>query len=124
MMALCAYPQDAPKTGRLSYGHDREYVCVKAGRVPPLFILIVLFLLIVMGESAEAQQFNTDNYLAMPHGTGTFIFTAGTKYSAFVPSFALLPNWEVFGGAFLYPNDPENKTTARFSTTLWAKYMA
>lgn len=75
------------------------------------------------GGQAHAQQFNTDNYLAMPHGTGTFVLTAGTEYSALIMSFALFPRWEFFAGVFNAWEDPLQREGAWWSNTLYVKYM-
>jgi len=91
----------------------------------PLGAPLVLGALLITGlgpRAAEAQQFNTDNYLAMPHGTGTFLLTYGQHYAVLMSSFALARNWEFFAGATLYRNSGEDSTD-RFSTTLYAKYM-
>lgn len=79
--------------------------------------------LLVACASAEAQQFNSDNYLAMPHGTVTSLVTTGTEYSALLMSFALFPRWEFFTGAFLSWEDPAGGATASWSSTLYVKYM-
>ena len=43
-------------------------------------IRIVVFIVLLLSVSAVyAQQFNTDNYLTMPHGTGTFVLTTGER---------------------------------------------
>jgi len=79
--------------------------------------------LLVACTSAQAQQFNSDNYLTMPHGTGTFLLTTGTEYSGIMMSFALLSRWEFFSGAFLSWEDPAGGETASWSSTLYAKFM-
>jgi hypothetical protein len=70
-----------------------------------------------------AQQFNSDNYLAMPRGMSTTTVTAGTEYSGFLVSFALASNWEFFTGAFLSWESLENESTASWSGILFGKYM-
>lgn len=87
-----------------------------------LALSVVLGLLLGADERAEAQQFNSDNYLSMPHGTGTFVLTHGESYSTLLNSFALFPSWEFFAGATLYWTETERSTDS-FSTTLFVKKM-
>ena len=49
-------------------------------------LLVVLF---CFSHNLLAQQFNTDNYWAMPHGASSMTLTAGTDYIGIQPSFAL-----------------------------------
>ena len=84
-------------------------------------ISITIFLLSL--SSVKAQQFNTDNYLTMPHGTGTFVLTAGQRNSGFVNSFALLPRWEFFAQGTLYWSNESEQIPQHFTTNLYAKYM-
>lgn len=79
--------------------------------------------LLALPGSITAQQFNSDNYLTMPHGTGTFLLTTGTEYSGIMMSFALLSRWEFFSGAFLSWEDAAGGETASWSSTLYAKFM-
>jgi len=85
--------------------------------------LVVAALLLATPGRVQAQQFNSDNYLTMPHGTGTFLLTTGTEYSGIMMSFALLSRWEFFSGAFLSWEDPSGGETASWSSTLYAKFM-
>ncbi len=90
--------------------------------------LINLGLLLVVGLSfnsnnAVAQQFNTDNYLVMPHGTGTFVLTAGERNSTMVSSFGLIPGFEFFVQANLFWEDKKQNSPQHFTTTLYAKYQ-
>jgi len=73
--------------------------------------------------SAEAQQFNSDNYLAMPHGTATFVLTTGTEYSGLLTSFALFRRWEFFAGVFPAWEDASSGATASWSSSVSVKYM-
>jgi hypothetical protein len=86
-----------------------------------------LFLLAVaagaVAPGAAAQQFNTDNYLAMPHGTGTFLLTYGQSYAVLLNSFSLFPSWEFFAGATMYWSENDASSTDSFSTTLYVKKM-
>lgn len=79
--------------------------------------------LLMLPASGAAQQYNSDNYLAMPHGTVTTVLTLGTEYSTMITSASLLRDWEFFAGAFLTWDDPETGESSKFSTTLYAKYM-
>ena len=84
------------------------------------FILFISFLLFA---SAKAQQFNTDNYLAMPHGTSTFVLTAGERNAGVVNSFALLPHWEFFAQATLFWSKESQQIPQHFTTNIYFKYM-
>ena len=84
--------------------------------------ILLTSLLIAMFFMAKAQQFNSDSYLVMPHGTGTFVLTAGQRNSTFVSSFALIPRFEFFVQTNLYWEDQEIESPQHFSTTLYAKY--
>lgn len=85
--------------------------------------LVIATLLATAPGRVQAQQFNSDNYLAMPHGTGTFLLTTGTEYSGLIMSFALFRRWEFFSGAFLAWEDTTRRETASWSSTLYAKFM-
>jgi len=89
----------------------------------PRNLLALAAILMALTGNVAAQQFNSDNYLAMPHGTGTFLLTTGTEYSALMMSFALVRRWEFFAGAFLSWEDPAGGATASWSSTLYAKFM-
>lgn len=71
----------------------------------------------------QAQQFNSDNYLAMPHGTATMVLTAGQRNSGAVVSYALVPKWEFFAQTFLFWDDEAKMTPQHFNVQLYAKYM-
>ncbi len=90
-------------------------------RVAGLATVIVAMGLLV--PAARAQQFNSDNYLTMPHGTATFVVTHGQRTSAMISSFALAPNWEFFVQANLLWKDEKDDAAEHFSTNLYAKYM-
>ena len=84
-----------------------------------IFILHTLFVF----REVNAQQFNSDNYLAMPHGTVTTVLTGGMRNSGVVASFALMPKWEFFAQAFLFWEDEKELIPQHFNTQLYAKYM-
>ncbi len=86
-------------------------------------LLALATILPAVTGNLTAQQFNSDNYLAMPHGTGTFVLTTGTEYSGIISSFALFRRWEFFYGAFLSWSDTARRETASWSSTLYVKYM-
>ena len=67
------------------------------------YISTVVFVIICTNVAdLKAQQFNSDSYLVMPHGTGTFVLTAGQRNSSFAASFGFIPKFEFFAQTFLY----------------------
>ncbi|SIN73216.1 hypothetical protein [Algoriphagus halophilus] len=86
-----------------------------------LYILVVLIVGFVV--QTKAQQFNTDNYLSMPHGTGTFVLTAGQRNSNFVSSFGLAPGFEFFFQANLFRDYRIDDYVQHFTTSIYGKYM-
>ena len=58
--------------------------------------LISAILIINLGMCSliSAQQYNSDNYLVMPHGIGTIVLTTGERNVSFVTSLALIPKFE------------------------------
>lgn len=87
-------------------------------------ILTILFVvLFCFSHNLRAQQYNTDNYLTMPHGTGTFVLTTGERNSGMVSSFALIKNFEFFVQAFLFRDIRVDDYAQHFNTTVYAKYM-
>lgn len=88
--------------------------------------VILIGLLVVpffFSPKLMAQQFNSDNYLTMPHGTGTFVLTTGERNSGMVSSFALIKNFEFFVQAFLFRDIRVDDYSQHFNTTVYAKYM-
>ena len=83
-------------------------------------LLVVLF---CFSHNLRAQQYNTDNYLTMPHGTGTFVLTTGERNSGMVSSFALIKNFEFFAQVFLFRDIRVDDYAQHFNTTVYAKYM-
>lgn len=71
----------------------------------------------------QAQQFNSDNYLAMPHGTTSITMTAGGRNSGSVLSFALVPKWEFFAQTFLFWENEKELVPQHFNVQVYAKYM-
>lgn len=87
------------------------------------FLLLMFILLPGFVIKADGQQFNSDNYLAMPHGTGTFVITAGQRNATLISSFALVPKFEFFVQANLFRDQRVDDYVQHFSTTVYAKYM-
>jgi len=87
------------------------------------FLALALILLPGFVNIAKAQQFNTDNYLTMPHGTGTFVITAGQRNATLISSFALVPKFEFFVQANLFRDYRIDNYVQHFTTTVYAKYM-
>jgi len=85
------------------------------------YALCLLFTAI--SQRATAQQFNSDNYLTMPHGTGTFVISAGQRNAALISSFALVPKFEFFVQANLFRDYRVENYVQHFTTTVYAKYM-
>jgi len=87
------------------------------------FLVLMFIVLPGFVNKAKAQQFNSDNYLTMPHGTGTFVITAGQRNSTFVSSVALVPKFEFFFQANLFRDYRVENYVQHFTTTVYAKYM-
>jgi len=86
-------------------------------------LFLCIFIVFTFEVVVNAQQFNSDNYLTMPHGTCTFVLTAGQRNATFVNSFALVQNWEFFAQANLYWENQDKNLSQHFTTTLYMKYM-
>ncbi len=85
--------------------------------------IVVILGFVTTGTSLKAQQFNTDNYVAMPYGMATFCITVGQRNALVLPSFSLARNWEFFIGANLIWDDEDRNAEDHFQTILYAKYM-
>jgi len=85
--------------------------------------LIALLFLILLGGIARAQQFNSDNYLTMPHGTGTFVLTTGERNATMYSTFALLPRFELNFQSSLFWEDQSANSPQHFSINVFGKYM-
>ncbi len=85
-------------------------------------VLIVLMMLYLLPE-ANGQQFNTDNYITMPHGTGTFILTNGVRNASTTSVFTIWPRFELNFQATLFWENEEGKSGNRFTTNVYGKYM-
>lgn len=87
------------------------------------FKIKVLLLFVIMSLSGFAQQFNSDNYLTMPHGTATMVLTTGQRSSTFLCSFAFVPKFEFFAQANLFRDYRIENYPQHFNTSVYAKYM-
>ncbi|MFD1315130.1 hypothetical protein [Namhaeicola litoreus] len=84
---------------------------------------LVLILCSCSFVGVKGQQFNTDNYLTMPHGTSTITLTAGQRNSGVIASFSLIPNFEFFAQATMFYENTSLEIPSHFTTTVYAKYM-
>ncbi|NJN26359.1 MAG: hypothetical protein HC819_10455 [Cyclobacteriaceae bacterium] len=87
------------------------------------FLALSFALAIGFVNMVSAQQFNTDNYLTMPHGTGTFVITTGQRNATLISSFALVPKFEFFVQGNLFRDYRIDNYVQHFTTTVYAKYM-
>jgi len=83
----------------------------------------VVFVFIAFQGALSSQQFNSDNYLTMPHGTVSTTMTAGLRNSGLIASIALIPNFEFFAQATLFKEDTSLEIPSNYTTTIYAKYM-
>ena len=88
-----------------------------------LLLLPLVWLTVLCGKQAQAQQFNSDSYLSKPHGMATIILTVGERNSIFMNTFSLFPRWEFTAAAYIYNGDANKKTNDGYSTTFYGKYM-
>jgi hypothetical protein len=87
-------------------------------------IKIVVFIVLLLSVNAVyAQQFNTDNYLTMPHGTGTFVLTTGERNATMYSTFTLLPRFELNFQSSLFWSDESLNIFQFFSLNVFGKYM-
>ncbi|RXP63568.1 hypothetical protein EC396_01830 [Lutibacter sp. HS1-25] len=85
--------------------------------------ITVVILFIITSNFIKAQQFNSDNYVTMPHGTGTFVITTGERDAMISTVFTLLKNFEFNIQANLYWEDRANNIPNRYTTNVFGKYM-
>ncbi|TDQ19304.1 hypothetical protein DFQ04_1125 [Algoriphagus boseongensis] len=83
---------------------------------------LIMTYFLVLGTQIKAQQFNSDNYLTMPHGTGTFILTYGERNATMYSVFALKPRFELNVQANLFWENKDQPTN-RFTSNIYGKYM-
>jgi hypothetical protein len=74
-------------------------------------------------QGIHAQQFNSDNWWLVPHGTGTAVATLGESYSTMYLGYGFAPKWEFDLGYTLYDEDPVTGTAARYSGTAYVKRL-
>jgi hypothetical protein len=74
-------------------------------------------------EAALAQQYNSDSWVAKPHGTVTAILTFGERQSLSMMTFSLIPRWEFTAAVYVYNNDADPLTDDGYSTSFFMKYM-
>lgn len=91
-------------------------------RIAHVAVLVPLALACVT-EPARGQQYNSDSWIAKPHGTVTTILTFGERQSMWMMTFSLLPGWEFTGAVYVYNNDKDPATDDGYSTSFYAKYM-
>jgi hypothetical protein len=91
-------------------------------RIAYVAVLVPLALACVT-EPARGQQYNSDSWIAKPHGTVTTILTFGERQSMWMMTFSLLPGWEFTGAVYVYNNDDDPATDDGYSTSFYAKYM-
>lgn len=60
----------------------------------------------VLPLQIRAQQFNSDNYITMPHGVATLIATTGERNSTAYAVLSFLPDWEATLSLNSYRRDP------------------
>lgn len=71
----------------------------------------------------SAQQYNSDSWLAKPHGTVTIIPTVGQRNSMIMNTFSLIPEWEFTYAMYAYHKDNDILTDDGHSSSFYAKYM-
>ncbi len=74
-------------------------------------------------EAALAQQYNSDSWVAKPHGTVTAILTFGQRQMLSMMTFSLIPRWEFTAAVYVYNNDTDPLTDDGYSTSFFMKYM-
>lgn len=79
--------------------------------------------LLVIAFDGFSQQFNSDNYITLPHGTATTCITTGQRNAGLLVVYALLPGFELtFQSTMFWPNDSIN-SSQYFTTNVYGKYM-
>lgn len=85
--------------------------------------IVVFIVLLLSAHSAYAQQFSSDSYLTMPHGTGTFVLTTGERNASMYSTFTLLPRFELNFSSSLFWADESANSSQFFSLNVFGKYM-
>jgi hypothetical protein len=86
-----------------------------------IFALLIYALLFT--NKSHAQQFNSDSWIAKPHGTITLIPTFGERSTMLMATYSLFPKWEFTNAIYVYNKDKNLNTDDGHSTALYAKYM-
>lgn len=86
-----------------------------------LRLLFIIFSIFISSE-VEAQQYNSDNYVVMPHGVATSILTVGERNSCLSLSLALVPKFEFAFSSNMFWDDKKVNAPQHFTTTAYAKY--
>jgi hypothetical protein len=82
-----------------------------------------LWVALLAGTAAEAQQFNSDNYLSKPAGVATIILTLGERSNMMMTTFSLLPRWEFTAALYRVNEDADPTTDDGYSASFYFKYM-
>jgi hypothetical protein len=96
---------------------------LRAGRFARIPSLVAFGLAVLGRHPAQAQQFNSDNYLSKPAGVSTIILTAGQQSDMVMTTFSLLPRWEFTYAVYIMNSDKNRSTDEGYSTSLYFKYM-
>lgn len=86
-------------------------------------MLSIFLLLLVTSKLTYGQQYNSDSWIAKPHGTITLIPTVGQRSNMLMTTYSLFPNWEFTYAVYLYNKDNDPLTDDGRSSSLYAKYM-
>lgn len=84
---------------------------------------VTMVILFIVKMPVDAQQFNSDNYLTMPHGTGTTVLTGGQRNSTMYAIFAVAPKIEINFCTNLFWENESKSIPQHFSTNIFGKYM-
>lgn len=82
----------------------------------------IIFLFLITVTFTKAQQFNSDNYVTMPKGTGTFVVNYGERDASFYMVFALFNNFELNIQTNLFKENVSNAIPNHFTTNIYGKY--
>ena len=85
--------------------------------------LVLGALALLAWSPANAQQFNSDNYLSKPAGVSTVILTLGEQSDMVMTTFSLIPRWEFTYAVYVFNSDQDRSTDDGYSTSLYFKYM-
>jgi len=96
----------------------------KRNKASRSWYLSVIMLIMLAGVLAPAsgQQFNSDNWWVVPHGTGTGVATIGERYDAMYLGYGFLPGWEFDMSTSIYRNEEQN-SGGHYSTSAYVKRL-